>query len=376
MRIGIEAQRIQRRKKHGMDIVAMEYIRGLEKIDKENEYFIFVNPDEDKTPVVSAPNFHLVELRSGPYPVWEQVYLPKAAVDYKLDVLHCTSNTAPLKVKTPLVTTIHDIIYLESVNLKAGTYYQRLGNLYRRWNVPKIAHRSDKVITVSHFEEQNIIARFPELQSKLEVVYNAAGAHFQVLEDSETLAFAQTHQLPDQFIFFIGNTDPKKNVPNTLKAYAIYRRSHNDALPLVMPDLDKEYLKRVLEEIGEPNLMQFIQLTGYIPNAELPCMYNLATLFLYTSKRESFGIPVLEAFQCGAPVVGSNVSSIPEVAGDCAFLCDPHDPQSIADAIAELLNNENLRYNLIRDALIRAKEFSWEQSARQLLQIYQAFDPA
>jgi len=371
MKIGIEAQRIQRKKKHGMDIVALEYIQHLQQLDQENEYFIFMAPGEDTDVLQGSENVHLINIDAGPYPIWEQLHLPKACKKYGLDLLHCTSNTAPIYPGVPLISTVHDIIYLESLNLKKGTYYQRFGNLYRRWNVPRIMKNCRKIITVSEFESQNIKARFPELTDRVEVVYNAAGDHFKLLEDNVLSAFARKHKLPQEFIFFIGNTDPKKNVPNTLKAYALYRQNNSDALPLVMPDLDKDYLQFVMQDIGEPDLGAFIHLTGYIQNQELPKLYNLTSLFLYTSKRESFGIPLLEAFNCGVPVVGSSMSSIPEIAGNGAILCDPENPAEIAEAIASALNNERKRFELIRNGLERAKAFSWEQSARQLLKIYQ-----
>ena len=153
MKIGIEGQRLFRKKKHGMDMVALELIKNLQEIDHKNEYVIFVKPDEDDTCIPDAPNFKVVELISKwGYPGWEQIALPKAAFQEGCDVLHCTSNTGPLFCKVPLVTTLHDIIYLESISLfkKEGSWYQKLGNMYRRYFVPPVIKKSKKVITVSN----------------------------------------------------------------------------------------------------------------------------------------------------------------------------------------------------------------------------------
>ena len=114
MKIGIEAQRIFRKKKHGMDMVALELIRHLQLVDKENEYFVFVKPDEDHTVIQETANFRIIEIAGGPYPYWEQVLLPRAAKKYGCELLHCTSNTAPLFSSIPLVLTLHDIIFMES----------------------------------------------------------------------------------------------------------------------------------------------------------------------------------------------------------------------------------------------------------------------
>ena len=128
MKIGIEGQRLFRTKKHGMDIVALELVRNLQEIDHENEYYIFVKKDEDVSALKETSNFKIITLNGGSYPVWEQLILPKAAKKYGCQVLHCTSNTAPLHCDIPLVTTLHDIIYLESSYLKiltgSGTNYQ------------------------------------------------------------------------------------------------------------------------------------------------------------------------------------------------------------------------------------------------------------
>src|SRR5690606_6093841 len=156
MRIGIEAQRIFRKEKHGMDMMAVELIKNLQKLDLINEYFIFVNPDEDNATIRPSANFTIVPLKKSLYPIWEQHFLAKAVKEYKLDILHCTSNTAPLNLDIPLILTLHDIIYLEKMDWKSGSWYQRLGNLYRRWNVPLIVKKATKILTVSKFEEKRI----------------------------------------------------------------------------------------------------------------------------------------------------------------------------------------------------------------------------
>ena len=126
MKIGIEGQRIFRKKKHGMDMVALELIKNLQIIDQENEYFIFVKPDEDSSVLQETSNFKIIELNGGSYPTWEQIALPKAAKQYGCNILHCTSNTAPISTNIPLITILHDIIYMESSFYKILTEVQLL----------------------------------------------------------------------------------------------------------------------------------------------------------------------------------------------------------------------------------------------------------
>jgi len=377
MRIGIEAQRIFRRKKHGMDVVALEMIKKLQVLDKKNDYFIFIKPDEDYECLKETDNFKIIKLHGKSYPYWEQVCLPKAARKENLDLLHCTSNTAPIYSKIPLVLTLHDIIYLEHKSLiqKKGTLYQKLGNVYRKFVVPRITDKCKKIITVSDFERTRIVAHLGLDKNKVITVYNGISEHFKPITDAQLLSsIARKYKLPEDYMFFLGNTDPKKNVLGTLKGYANYLRQNDRKMPMVMLDYKKEALEKTLAEICEPQLTDNIILPGYVQNADLPAIYSLSKLFLYPSIRESFGIPPLEAMACGTPVLASNTSSIPEVTGNAAYLTDPFKSEEIAKGIEELINNKNLRKDLIDKGFIRASKFSWTSTAESVLKIYETIN--
>jgi glycosyltransferase involved in cell wall biosynthesis len=372
LRIGIEAQRLFRSHKHGMDIVALELIKHLQQIDHENEYFIFVKPDEDNTAIKETANFHIVEVPGGPYPVWEQVLLPRAAKEAGVQLLHCTSNTAPLRAGVPLVLTLHDIIYLEPMDLRRGSWYQRFGNLYRRWNVPRVVPNCQRVLTVSAFEQARIVQRQLGPAGRVQVVYNSAGDQFRRITDEAALAAARAkYSLPERFVFFLANTDPKKNLRGVLHALALLKQRGQLAFKLVMLDYPESALEAVLRELNAPELRDDIQLCGYVPNQELPLIYSLAQVFLYPSLRESFGIPILEAMACGTPVITSNTSSMPEVAGDAALLVDPFQPETIAAAILTLQNDASARATLVTKGLERVRSFSWRATAQQVLSVYE-----
>ncbi len=228
------------------------------------------------------------------------------------------------------------------------------------------------MISVSHFEKNRIEEFFGLDDQRLTAVYNGVGLHFKPISDPSYLEkIRKKYQLPGRFLFFIGNTDPKKNTKGVLHAFSIYRKQSGDDIPLVMPDYEKEALNAIVNEIGDPGLLDHIHLTGYIDNLELPGIYNLCTVFLYPSLRESFGIPVLEAQRCGTPLITSNTSSMPEVAGDTAMLADPYNPKDIADKIDELLSNQALRESIQKAGLENANRFSWRKMAEEVLDIYQ-----
>lgn len=377
MKIGIEAQRLFRAKKHGMDMVALALIKNLQRIDTVNEYVIFVKPDQDTSCLPAADNFKVVELSSAlGYAGWEQIELPKAAKKEACDLLHCTSNTAPLLTDIPTLVTLHDIIYLESVSIfkKEGTWYQKLGNMYRRFVVPTVVRNAAKVITVSTYEKRRIQHFFKLNEAQLTAVYNGVGAHFEKVTDGETLAkIKEKYSLPERFFFFLGNTDPKKNTKGVLQAFADFNKKQSKKYHLVMLDYDQAELTKLLQQIDEPALQEFIHLTGYVPNEELPAIISQAQAFLYPSLRESFGIPILEGMACGVPVITSTTSSMPEVAGEdgAAILVNPLQTQEITKAMQRVVEDQALAKLLTEKGILRAKQFSWEHMAKSVLALYQ-----
>lgn len=358
-------------------MVALELVRSLQVLDSENEYVIFIKPDVDDAVLKETANFKIVRLEGGFYPLWEQFALPKAARKEGCDLLHCTSNTAPIWTRMPLVVTLHDIIYMESSYLQIlqgkGSLYQKFGNAYRRLFVPAVVKKSRKIITVSHFEKNRIGEYFRmKDDNRLTAVYNGVSEHFKPITDTKELKRVQEkYHLPDRFFFFLGNTDPKKNTKGTLQAFSDYRKQTGETIPLVMLDYEAGELNQLLVEIGDPELREHILLTGYVANTDLPVLYSLCTLFLYTSLRESFGIPMLEAMACGAPVITSTTSSMPEVAGDAALLTDPFKPKEITAAMIRLTTDQSLREALILKGFTQAAKFSWNAMAERVRSIYQ-----
>ncbi len=354
-----------------MDIVTTELINSLQLIDKVNEYIIFTKYDPDGAVADLNPNFKIVQIPGGSYPIWEQFHLPKYVKKHKIDLLHCTSNTAPVSLSVPLVLTLHDIIYLESFSIQKGSWYQRLGNLYRRWNIPKIINRCAVIGTVSDFERNNILSYFSFPEERIRTLPNAVGESFQVIQDQTLVkTFKNQYQLPDRFILALGNKDPRKNLTNIIKSYALLNKKGYD-IPLFITDMEAGYLHDLLRKLNVFHLRDKIISSGYIPNSEMVVLYNMASIFLFPSKRESFGLPVLESMACGTPVVSSTASSIPEVAGNAALLVDPNDNEAIADGIAQLLSNEELYNQFVAKGIERSKKFRWINTAEKWVRIYE-----
>ena len=377
MRIGIEAQRIFRKNKHGMDYVVLQEIKELQKMNTGDEYFVFVKPGEDRC-VEDSANVHIVELKCPSYPLWEQWALPRAAKKYGVELLHCTSNTAPIWCNIPLVLTLHDIIFLEPRDKSNKSLYQNLGWFYRRLVVPRILPKCLRIITVSNFEKDNIIRKLGIPEERMAMIYNGYNDWFKPIEHS-TFSHGECSMFNVQcsmfnvqpgYFFFLGNTDPKKNTERTLIAYSKYLDQSEIKRPLLMADLDTGYLNDIIERNHIENIREHLTMPGYIPNSELPTIYNKAYAFLYTSLRESFGIPLLEAMACGTPVITSNTSSMPEIGGPDAILVNPESSDEIAQMMLRLETDEAFYQQQKQVGLQRAQLFSWRKTAEQLHQLY------
>lgn len=371
MRIGIEAQRIFRPKKHGMDIVALELIHTLQRIDKVNQYFIFVKPDEDDTCIKETENFKIVRIPGGNYVYWEQILLPKELSKYKLDLIHCTNNTAPLFCKTPIVLTLHDVIFLEkNSGGNGGTAYQKYGNMYRKYLLPLIFGKCRKVLTISTVEQANISRALNVPKEQVTVVHNGVSQRFGEKPDAaESEKVKAKFNLPEKFFFFLGNKDPRKNVPNVINAFIPFTEKYPE-VKLVITALDAAMVTEILEKSGKSALIDRFIFPGYVSNNELTVLYHQAFLFLYPSLREGFGLPILEAMSAGTPVLTSNVSSMPEVAGDAAFLVNPESVESITEGIFDAFENETKRAEKMQGGYLRPPLFTWENTAKKMLEIY------
>ena len=370
MRIGIEAQRIFRKNKHGMDYVVLQEIKELQQLDLVNEYYVFVKPGEDRC-VESTKNVHVIELKCPSYPLWEQWALPRAAKKYGVEILHCTSNTAPIWCDIPLVLTLHDIIFLEPRDKQNKSLYQNLGWFYRRIDVPRILDKSRRIITVSNFEMENIISKLNIPRKRMAMIYNGYNDWFRPIINCELPKAMSTKLTANGYFFFLGNTDPKKNTERTLVAYSKYLKQSEVKRKLLMADLDPDYLNGIIEHNHIENIRENIVMPGYIVNSDLPYIYNNAFAFLYTSLRESFGIPLLEAMACGTPVITSNTSSMPEIGGKDAILVNPESSDEITAMMLRLETDQTFYNEQKQIGLERAKLFSWKKTAENLLKLYQ-----
>ncbi len=253
-----------------------------------------------------------------------------------------------------------------------ATPYQKFGNMYRKLVVPFLVRKSRKKISVSESEKKNIDSYFVlEGENQVIAMHNGVSKHFKPVTDITELKQArEQYHLPDNYFFYLGNTDPKKNTAGTLRAFSAFISQTGSDYKLVMADFSRANLEKLLQKIDDVALIDKIVLPGYINNANLPAVYSQCKVFLYPSLRESFGIPIIEAMACGVPVITSSVSSLPEVAGDAAFMVDPAKPEELTAAMIRLIKEPELRNELIKKGFERTAHFSWKSTALQVLDVY------
>ena len=265
------------------------------------------------------------------------------------------------------VLTIHDMVheYLPETVQQVNMDYYRSG-------FPEAVARADLLIAVSDATRNDIIKFLNVSDEKIKVIYNGVDDRFRPVTDPESLArVRQRYRLPERFVLMVGSIQPRKNIDGVLAALKLLaERDVHFPWKLVLAGSEGWKNEGLAEQIRRLGLTDRVHFAGFVTGDDLPVLYSLADLFVYPSLYEGFGLPVVEAMACGVPVVTSNTSCLPEIAGDAALLVDPHDEKDIAEGMLRLLEDRELRTRCIERGETRARMFSWREAASQTLQAF------
>jgi glycosyltransferase involved in cell wall biosynthesis len=295
---------------------------------------------------------------------WEQLIAPALLARDGIDVVHAPVNVSPHFTSRPTVVTVHDLAFRLFPEQYPGLKRRYLDALTRR-----SVEQADQVIAVSDNTRADLLRAYRVHPERVHVVPNGVDPSLQPINDPTSLAqFRARHQLPDQFILALSTLQPRKNLITLLRAWA--RLDASSRLPLVVAGAPGWKVDPIFEEVRALGIADQMRFAGYAASDELALWYSAATLFVYPSLYEGFGLPVLEAMACGTPVVSSNASSLPEVAGDAALLVDPRDVDGLAAAIDRLAQDPTLRASLAKQGIERARQFSWARTARETVEVY------
>lgn len=373
MRIGIDCSLVPG-EKVGVGQYSYNLIKALSKIDKENKYLLYptfyyiFHPGYKNCKLIDNGNFKTAFK-----------HIPKLALKFlwffsmefllgNVDLVHSMTYCAPTfkDKKKRLVVTIYDVSFITNpeCHMQANIKHCLQGT-------KDAIKNADAIIAISNHTKMDLIKYLDAPEDTITVTHLAADEAFSRIEEKNILEkVRKKYSLPYNFVLFVGSLEPRKNVQTLLRAYALTSQMFKNKYKLAIVGGKgwlNDQIKSLVEELKISDNVYF---TEYVAQEDLPAIYSMASVFVYPSLYEGFGLPVLEAMACGTPVITSNVSSIPEVAGDAAVLVDPANEEELSLAIKQVLDDEALRKSLSIRGVNRAKTFSWERCARETLEVY------
>jgi glycosyltransferase involved in cell wall biosynthesis len=299
--------------------------------------------------------------------LWEQAALPLLARQTQLDLLHGAVNVVPALAACPSVVTVHDLSFM-----RYPQAFPPVQRAYLQSQVRRSTRAARQVIAVSQATKQDVVELFGVAPERIDVVHNGVDASFCPAPAGQVEAFRRRQGLPERYILHVGTLEPRKNLVRLVQAFAQVRANDPGQPPakLVLAGGKGWDYGAIFAEVDRLGLAQDVIFPGYVADEELAWWYRAAAVFAYPSLMEGFGLPVLEAMACGAPTVTSNLSSLPEVAGDAALLVDPTSVDALADALLRLMADAGLANDLRARGQAQAARFPWSRTAQQTAAVY------
>ncbi len=361
----------------GMLVYNRELLGRLSSMFPDNEYHFYFNSlrsdyrtvgsrigiDKAHASVIRIPTFgnDRIDLR-----LFFDLFLPGALKKDKIDVFHGLRYFVPPSRTYRVVTTFHDLFALS-----IPQYSPEASNRMRAQWYQRAVDRSDKIISDSQATKNELMEYYHVPDEKIRVVHLAQGEHFRpITDDAVRERCLEKYRLTTPYILALGGPHPRKNLKGLIRAYAMARAQLNFDHTLVFFGGTADLADLYRDDIEREKLDGQVRFVFPVPDEDLPVIYSMADLFVYPSLYEGFGIPIVEAMSCGTPVITSNISSMPEVAGGAALIVEPSRPEDIAEKIVEALGNGELMRSLREKGLERAKDFSWQKNARETMDVY------
>lgn len=367
MKIAIDARPISWYNGTGIGTYTENVLKNLINIDNKNNYHIYWSGKNYNS--YKKNNTKIVMTSKKHHRYFQLHYFPGNLTNEDIDIYHVPQNGIGLNdiIKCKKIVTVHDLIpYIMPETVGKGYLIKFLKEM------PNIIENSDGIITVSNYSKKDILKFFPIDEKKIYVTHLAADKQFKPLDKEKCIKLTtEKYNIKTPFILYLGGFSERKNVHSLIKAFSKVYNNLDKEYKLVIVGSYRDSSQKLIKLVEKLNMTNNILFTGFVSQAELPIFYNACEAFVYPSTYEGFGLPPLEAMNCGTPVITSNVTSIPEVVGDAGILINPYDISNLTTAIGNLLSNESLRNELSKKGYERSKDFSWKKTAENTLSVYE-----
>ncbi|MBE6048390.1 MAG: glycosyltransferase family 4 protein [Clostridium sp.] len=367
MRIGIDGRAAKWYRGTGIGTYTHQLISNLNLIDSKNEYLIFL-PENSSLNNLNS-NFEIKSVNHTPNDnFWEEVSVPNILDDSKIDIYHVPQNGVGLSenINCVKVITLHDIIPLKMPETVSDRYLNIFNNV-----LPNLIPKCEGIITVSQYSKDDIANEFNFPKEKIYVTHLAAEKIYKPLNKSICKKIIKKkYSISDNFILYVGGFSPRKNIIGLIESFSLLSANTRKNLKLVITGKKGFSYSKYKNRAETLNISENVIFTDFIPLEDMPIFYNSAELLVYPSFYEGFGLPPLEAMACGTPVIASNVTSLPEVCNDSALLVNPNDIYELSNCMSNVLNDEHLMKNMIKNGLTRSSDFSWRKTALNTVSAY------
>lgn len=362
MKIAVNTRLLISNRLDGIGRFSAETLSRMAKAHPEHEfYFIFDRP-YDKEFIFSDNVYPYIIPPQARHPLlyllWFEVSLPLLFRRIKPDLFVSPDGYLSIKTRVPSVAVMHDLNfehYPKDLPWLVSRYYRRM--------FPRFARKAHRIATVSEYSKNDIATRYTVDQSKIDVVYNGVSSHFRPLTGSEQETVRRSFSSNKRYFLFVGSLNPRKNLKNLFLAFDKFKENDSEGIKLIVAGAKMWWTDDMRFTYENMKFRNDVIFTGRVTDSELVKLVGSALALTYVSVFEGFGIPILEAFQCNTPVITSNVTSMPEVAGDAALLVNPRSKDEIVAAMDRIVNEPGLRDILIQKGLEQSRKFSWDRSA-------------
>ena len=354
----------------GINRVLQQLLTELPNVPGDERYLVYAPYSEPNRRLLARPRMRsrLTRLPVERPPVriaWEQTVLPVELLRERAELLHALGFVSPFGWRGKTVVTVYDLSFLRFPEV-----YNRANRVYLSTFTPPSLRRADRVITISEDARRDVVELCGVAPERVTAILLAADESLQPASPEAVRAFRTRHNLPERFVLYQGTLQPRKNLETLVRAYGMLRAQGSDDHILVLAGPRGWQYDSIFELTRQLGLEDAVRFPGFVPDEDQPLWYSSATVFAFPSRYEGFGLPLLEAMACGAPVVSSSSSSLPEVVGDAGLLVDPSDVEGLCSALRELLEDEPRRLALAAAGRARAATFSWRKMAEETVQVY------